>query len=66
MARSYEKADRPDPSKYVSRAEAAKMLGVPDNRILPMIKDGLLVGLQRGKWWYVSRDSIAYYKAHPE
>lgn len=66
MARSYEKADRPDPRKYVSRQEAARMLRVPDNRVLPLIRKGLLNGLQRGKWWYVSRDSIAYYNKHPE
>lgn len=63
MARTYQGAEWPDRDKYVSRQEASKILGIPSERILPMIRRGeVLEGLQRGKWWYVTRESIAAYQ----
>lgn len=58
MARTYQGAEWPDRSKYVSRQEAARILGIPPERILPLIRNGSLSGQQRGKWWYVSRESL--------
>lgn len=50
-----------DHNKYMSRADAVKALGIPFERIKPMIDRGQLEGYQRGKVWYVSRASVAAY-----
>lgn len=46
-----------DHKKYMSRTEASEYLGMPWNRIKPLIDDGTLKGLQRGHAWYVERAS---------
>lgn len=49
--------DKVDRKKYMSRAEAAEYLGIPFERVKPLIDKGILKGLQRGKMWYVERAS---------
>lgn len=46
-----------DRSKYMTRQEAAAYLGIPFERVKPLINSGKLNGLQRGKVWYVERAS---------
>lgn len=46
-----------DRDKYMTRLEAAEYLGVAFYRVKPMIDEGKLKGLQRGKVWYVERAS---------
>lgn len=50
--------DKIDRSKYMSRKEAAEELGIPFERVKPLIDNGKLRGLQRGKVWYVERESV--------
>lgn len=47
-----------DRKKYMTRQEAAKELGIPFERVKPLIDKGKLTGLQRGKVWYVDRASV--------
>lgn len=47
-----------DRDKYMTRAEAAKELGIPFERVKPLIDKEILKGLQRGKIWYVERASV--------
>lgn len=49
----------PDKAKWLSRTEAGKALGLPWERIKPLIDKGELTGLQRGHQWYVDRASVA-------
>lgn len=46
-----------DRDKYMTRKEAAEYLGVPFERMKPMLDRGALKGLQRGKVWYIERES---------
>lgn len=47
-----------DRKKYMTRADAAAELGIPFERVKPLIDKGQLAGLQRGKVWYVERKSV--------
>lgn len=49
----------PDKAKWMSRTDASKALGLPWERIKPLIDKGQLKGLQRGHQWYVGRESVA-------
>lgn len=46
----------------MSRKEAAEYLGIPFERVKPLIDNGKLKGLQRGKIWYVERASAKQLK----
>lgn len=46
-----------DRTKYMTRSEAAKLLGVPHERIAPLVAQGRLKALQRGHWLYIERES---------
>ncbi len=46
-----------DRGKYMTRTEAAKLLGVPQERIAPLVARGRLKGLWRGHWLYIERES---------
>lgn len=48
----------------VSAAEAAAKLGTTHLRILMLIKEGVLEGMQEGGEWFVSRESLDCLKAH--
>ena len=55
-----------DRSKYMTREEAATYLGIPFERVKPLIDRGALKGTQRGRWHYVERASAkAYKEKHP-
>jgi len=48
----------------VSAAGAAAELGTTHLRILMLIKEGVLEGMQEGGEWFVSRESLDCFKAH--
>jgi hypothetical protein len=48
----------------VSAAEAAAELGTTHLRILMLIKEGMLEGVQDRGEWFVSRESLVCFKAH--
>lgn len=50
----------------MTREEAAAYLGIPFERVKPLIDRGALKGTQRGRWHYVERSSAKAYKdKHP-
>lgn len=51
-----------DRSVWMTREEAATALHTDHQSIKPLIDRGALVGLQRGRRWYVSRKSVQEYK----
>jgi hypothetical protein len=51
-----------DRSVWMTREEAGALIGLPWERIKPLIDRGTLKGLQRGKRWYVERRSAQTYK----
>lgn len=51
-----------DRSVWLTREEAGALIGLPWERIKPLIDRGDLKGLQRGKRWYVERRSAQAYK----
>jgi hypothetical protein len=62
MVRAYQGADKPDPSKWVSRKEAAAETGLTRERITMIIASGEVRTLQRGRWVYIERASLAAYR----
>lgn len=62
MARTYQGAEWPDRSKYVSRKEAAALTGWTRERITMIIASGEVRTVQRGKWVYIERASLAAYR----
>ncbi|MRR38585.1 hypothetical protein EG829_28845 [bacterium] len=48
----------------VSATEAAAMLGTTHLRILMLVKECVLEGMQEGGEWFVSRASLDCFKAH--
>jgi hypothetical protein len=50
-----------DRTVWMSRAEAAQVMGVSQNWIKPLVDQGEIKGLQRGKWLYIERKSAAAY-----
>lgn len=50
-----------DRTVWMSRAEAAQVMGVASNWIKPLVDQGEIKGLQRGKWLYIERASAAAY-----
>lgn len=51
-----------DRSVWMTREEAGALIGLPWERIKPLIDRGALKGLQRGRRWYVSRKSAQEYR----
>lgn len=51
-----------DRSVWMTREEAAAALGTQHRSIKPLIDSGDLKGLQRGRRWYVTRESVQAYK----
>ena len=51
-----------DRTKYMTRREAARFLGVPFERIAPMVARGGLKGTWRGHWLYIERASAEEFK----
>ncbi len=50
----------------MTREEAAAYLGIPFERVKPLIDRGALKSAQRGRWHYVERASAkAYKEKHP-
>lgn len=65
MVRKYDEeaaARQIDRSVWLTREEAGALIGLPWERIKPLIDRGELTGLQRGKRWYVERRSAQAYK----
>lgn len=62
MARSYQGAEWPDPAKWFSRKEAAAETGLTRERITMIIASGEVKTLQRGRWLYIERESLAAYR----
>lgn len=65
MPRKYDEesaARHIDRSVWMTREEAATALHTDHQGIKPLIDRGALVGLQRGRRWYVSRKSVQEYK----
>jgi hypothetical protein len=62
MPRAYQGAEKPDPAKYVSRKEAAAITGWTRERITMIIASGEVNTVQRGKWVYIERASLAAYR----
>jgi len=48
----------------VSAAIAATELGTTHLRVLMLIKEGILEGVQQGGDWFVSRESLDCFRAH--
>lgn len=51
-----------DRSVWMTREEAATFLGIPFNRLKPLIDRGVLKSTRRGSWFYVERASAKAYK----
>lgn len=65
MPRKYdEEADarQIDRDVWMTREEAATALHTDHQSIKPLIDRGELKGLQRGRRWYVTRESVQAYK----
>lgn len=62
MARAYQNPGWPDPEKYVSRKKAAEEMGLTRERITMIIASGEVKTLQRGKFIYIERASLAAYR----
>lgn len=51
-----------DRARYMTRKEAAAFLGVPFERIAPLVARGRLSGTWRGHWLYIERASAEAYR----
>ncbi len=53
-----------DAQEYVTAAKAAEMLGTTLPRVLMLLREQALEGLQTDGVWYVAKDSVACVTAH--
>ena len=51
-----------DRTRYMTRREASAYLGVPFERLAPLVARGRLTGTRRGHWLYIERASAQAYR----
>lgn len=56
--------DHSETIELVSAMEAAAVLGTTRLRVMMLIKEGMLKGVEHGGEWLVDRESLACFKAH--